>query len=477
MRLALRVMALLFAGACASVPARLCAQTTTRPPTTDVLRDLNSAIEQLTRKVSPSVVQVLVTGYRSVDEPNRGDAGLVIGRQRSVGSGAIIDSGGYIVTNAHVVSGAQTVSVVLHGPVADTGPLQALAFDSGKTLPARIVGVAPDIDLALLKIDATGLPALVFADYDQVQQGELVFAFGSPIGLRNSVTMGVVSAVARQLDPDSPSVYVQTDAPINPGNSGGPLVNVDGQIVGLNTFIMSQSGGSQGLGFAIPSEAVSAAYPQLRTYGHLHRGVIGISVQAITPTLANGLRLPRTAGVMVSDIVPDSPADIAGVQIQDVIAAVNGRPVDSVPSLTLALSTRKAGDTVILALVRDSQTVSISVPVIERPNEIDRFSDLGNTDANSIPKLGIVGVDVSDDIKALVPDLRIASGVLVTARRLDSDADVPLMAGDVIHAVNSFTVRSMDGLRLFIDGIKSGSDIVLRIERDRRLMFVVMTIN
>src|SRR6185295_7872689 len=133
--------------------------------------------------------------------------------------------------------------------------------------------------------------------YDAIRQGELVFAFGSPEGLRNSVTMGVVSSVARQPDPDSATIYIQTDAPINPGNSGGPLVNVDGELVGLNTFILSQSGGSQGLGFAIPSSVVASAYPQLRRYGHRHRGLLGFSMQAITPALAAGLGLPRTSGV------------------------------------------------------------------------------------------------------------------------------------------------------------------------------------
>ena len=149
-----------------------------------------------------------------------------------------------------------------------------------------------------------------------IRQGELVFAFGSPEGLRNSVTMGVVSSVARQPDPDSPTIYIQTDAPINPGNSGGPLVNVDGELVGLNTFILTESGGSQGLGFAIPSAVVASAYPQLRKYGHLHRGLIGFSMQAITPALAAGLGLSRTSGVMVSDVMPGSAAEAAGIAVQ-----------------------------------------------------------------------------------------------------------------------------------------------------------------
>ena len=256
-----------------------------------LLRDLNASVEDLTARVALSVVQVVVTGYAAVDERTRGESGLVIGRQRSIGSGAIVDPDGYIITNAHVVAGARQVQVVVHRDTTADGPVRSLALLAGQTVDARVVGIATDIDLALLKVDLTGLPALPFANYDAIRQGELVFAFGSPQGLRNSVSMGVVSSVARQVDPDSPTIYIQTDAPINPGNSGGPLVNIDGELVGLNTFILTESGGSQGLGFAIPSAIVAAAYPQLRKYGHLHHGQIGFSMQTITPALAAGLGL------------------------------------------------------------------------------------------------------------------------------------------------------------------------------------------
>jgi serine protease Do len=300
-----------------------------------------------------------------------------------------------------------------------------------------------------------------------------VFAFGSPEGLQNSVTMGVVSSIARQPDPDSPRIYIQTDAPINPGNSGGPLVNVDGELVGLNTFILTESGGSQGLGFAIPSIVVAVAYPQLRRYGHLHRGVIGINVQAITPALASGLGLSRTSGVMVSDVMPGGPADIASIQVQDIVATVNGKPMNSVPMLELEFSTRTAGDTVMLGLVRGSQTFSLSVSVIEQPHSIDQLSDLADPATHTVRKLGIVGVDITDTTAGLLPGLRISSGVLVAAREQESPGtEVPLVVGDVIHAVNSFTVRSLDGLRVLVDGIKSGSDVVLQIERGGQLMFI-----
>ena len=255
----------------------------------DALQQLNGSVTSLAGRVSQSVVQVLVTSYGPVEAHTRADTDLVIGRQRSMGSGVVIDTGGYIMTNAHVVSNARRVEVVLPGRVSSEGGVRWLVKARGRTVDATIVGVAREIDLALLKID-DALPALPIADYDALRQGELVFAFGSPEGLRNSMTMGIVSAVARQPDPDNPLVFVQTDASINHGNSGGPLVNARGELVGINTFTLADSGGSQGLGFAIPGALVQMAYPKLRRYGHLHRGEIGILLQTITPTLASGPR-------------------------------------------------------------------------------------------------------------------------------------------------------------------------------------------
>jgi serine protease Do len=328
-----------------------------------------------------------------------------------------------------------------------------------------------------LKVEVPGLKALPFANYDRVRQGQLVFAFGNPEGLRNSVSMGVISSAARQLDQDSPNVYVQTDAPINPGNSGGPLVNVDGEIVGMNTFIFTESGGSQGLGFAIPSAVIAAAYPQLRQFGHVHRAVVGLSAQAITPALAENLALPISTGVVIADVEPDSPAAAAGVAIGDILTSVNARPVDSIPRLTLALDTLHAGDTVTLGLVRGEQTLSKAIAVIEAPHPIDQLIDLGDPDKNAVPKLGVVGVNVEAVPAPLIEGLRIPTGVLVTARRQEAGVDSPLIMGDVIHAVNTVSVRSLDGLQVLMNGIKSNDDVVLQVERDHHLMFVTLTID
>jgi len=222
------------------------------PP--DALHQLNDSIEDLVQRVSPSVVQILVTGYGTNQDIDRGQTSAVIGRRRAIGSGVIVDPEGYIVTNAHVVNGAQNIEVIVPPRLASAATLDADQSTQGKSYQALIVGVAPEIDLGVIKIEAHDLPALsVRGPIAPARQGELVFAFGSPEGLRNTVTMGVVSAVARQPDPDSPLVYVQTDTPINPGNSGGPLVDADGELIGINTFIFSTSGGNQGLGFAIPA--------------------------------------------------------------------------------------------------------------------------------------------------------------------------------------------------------------------------------
>jgi serine protease Do len=252
---------------------------------------------------------------------------------------------------------------------------------------------------------------------------------------------------------------------------------VEGELVGLNTFILSQSGGSQGLGFAIPSAVVASAYPQLRAFGHLHRGLIGLSMQVITPALASALDLSRTSGVMVSDVVPDSAAETAGVGIKDVITAVGNKPVESVPMLALELSRHAAGDTVTLGLLRGTDPLTVSISVRERPHPADELAGLADPETSSVPVLGIIGVDVVGATAELLPGLRISSGVFVAARtQMSSGNDVPLLAGDVIHAVNRLPVRSVDGLRALLDDVKANSELVLQIERGGQLLFVTCQI-
>lgn len=454
-----------------SLAPRTSAQTATSKGDPDPLHQLNNSVRALVKRVTPSVVQVLVTGYGPV-EGSRGNTNLVLGKQQIIGSGVIIDPGGYIVTNAHVLRGAQRVQVNIPTAATDETPDGSLGGGRGRTVEGHIVGSDTDIDLALLKIDAKGLSALPLGDYNKLRQGEVVFAFGSPEGLQDSVTMGVVSAAARQRDADSPMVYIQTDAPINPGNSGGPLVNVDGELVGINTFILTEGGGNEGLGFAIPSATVAFAYPQLRRYGHVHRGETGIAVQAITPNLAAGLKLPSDWGVIVSDVAPGSPADAAGLKVQDIITSIDGRPADNLPSLGTRLFMRRGGERIKLGVLRGTEKLSFDVLVVELPHDFDRLADLADPDKSLVSKLGIVGVEVDPKLAATLPGLRVSSGVIVAAKAADPSVDTSLITGDVIHAINGVQVESMAALRSALDHLAPNPSVVLQIERDGRLMFV-----
>jgi serine protease Do len=415
------------------------------------LQQFNASLETLADKVSPSVVQILVAGYGVAErgEDNSGSAtGLVVGRQRAIGSGVVIDPAGYIVTNYHVISGAQRIRVGLLPPAPGLEVLHPSEMHHTRILDATLVGGDRDVDIALLKVNATGLPALNFAEYRKLRQGQMVFAFGSPEGLTNSMSFGVVSAVARQPDPDGASVYIQTDAPINPGNSGGPLVDVDGNVVGINTFIVTSSGGNQGLGFAIPSSTARFAYQQLRKYGHVHRAVIGVNVQTITPALAEGLKLPQDWGLVISDVLPEGPAAAAGVKINDIVVGVDGREVGSLPVFERALQPHVGGDKVRLQVLRAGQKVEFEVPVVVATHSVDELAQLADPAKNLVPSLGILGIDVSPQVANMVGDLRISSGVIVAAKAAEtSGVETPVQVGDVIHAVNRQSVTSLDDLR------------------------------
>jgi serine protease Do len=440
----------------------------------DALHKLNESIDSLIKKVSPSVVQILVTGYGPLEEGDRGSTSVIIGRQRAIGSGFVIDPSGYIVTNAHVVTGAQRVRVVLPLMSSESGVSAALSTRSN-IVNARIVGVARDIDIAVLKIDGVKLPALPMASFSRLRQGEVVFAFGSPEGLRNTVTMGVISAVARQTDLDSPMVYVQTDAPINPGNSGGPLVNVDGEVVGVDTFILSQSGGNEGLGFAIPSSVVKVAYHQLCTFGHLHKTEIGIGIQTITPSLATALKLPRAYGVIISDVKPGSNAIAAGLQIGDILLSVDGRLAENLPFVGLQFLSRDTGEKVHLEILRGRQQLGFDVKVMAPPHDMDQIAALADPEKSLVPALGILGVEIDDRVAAMAPELRDPFGILVAARAAGATVEVPLATGDVIRTLNGEPMTTLDRLRNALKNLPPGASVALQIQRDDRLMYVAFT--
>jgi serine protease Do len=443
---------------------------------TDELRKMNESVDALIRRASPSVVQILVTGYGQLEESEHSNTGVVIGRQRAIGSGFVVDPSGYIITNAHVVNGAQRVQVVLSSGNSD-GSVDSILATRTSVVPARIIGVTREIDLALLKIDVPNLPALKLANYRNLRQGESVFALGSPEGLRNTVTHGVISAVARQTDPDSTMVYIQTDAPINPGNSGGPLVDVNGDVVGVNTFILSQSGGNEGLGFAIPCGVVNIAFQQLRKFGHLHRPEIGISVQTITPTLAEGLKLPRKFGVVVSDVLPDGPSQAAGVRIGDVLLAIDGKVAGSVPYVAFHLMSRESGDKVHLDVLRGEMRLGFDVALMEPPKDMDKITALADPEKSIVPALGILAVEIDKRIAEMASDLRDPFGIIVAARAAGTAAEVPLTTGDVIRTLNGEPMTTLDRLRSALKALPPGGAAVLQIQRDQKLMYVAFTLD
>ena len=440
----------------------------------EVTRQMSGAFETLVKRVSPAVIEVLVTGYRSPADDDE-SASRAIRRERGLGSGIIVEPDGYIITNYHVVKGADRLRVVLTPRDDQDSQPRALLKSRGRKLPARIVGVSKEIDLAVLKVEATGLPTLPIGRYARIHKGELVFTFGSPEGLENSVALGVVSSVLRQPDPDNPMVYIQTDAAINPGNSGGPLVDVQGNVVGINTFIYSQSGGNEGIGFAIPSDIVRYAYGQIRQYGRVRRRSIGADLQSLTPELAQALGLPNEVGVIVSDVLPGSPANRAGLKIQDVIVDLDGSPVDNVPLFALGLYVMSTANSAKLHVARGNEQVDITVPIIEPKSDPRWLSDLGNPGKDLIPKLGIVGVTISPEARDLLGELRISSGVLVASIVDDSPAvDSDFMEGDVIHSLNRTRITNVDGLRAALDNLKPGEPAAVQVERHGKLTYITV---
>jgi len=453
------------------------AQATAKPVMSqDPLARMNESIDALTKRVWPSVVQILVTSYGAREEaPGRADTSVVVGRQRSTGSGFVVDPDGYILTNAHVVSGAQRVQIVLPPDNADGTLATAL---SGRTqmVPARIVGVTTELDLALLKVEGVKLAALPLATYSQVRQGETVFAFGSPIGLRNTITHGLVSAVARQVDPDSPLIYVQTDAPINPGNSGGPLVNIRGEVVGVNTFIVSQSGGNDGLGFAIPSATARTVIRQLKQYGMVRRQEIGMSIQTISQTMAQGLGLPRDYGVIVSDVWPNGPAEAAGLKVGDILVSVDGQPADNLPSVNYQFRLRDSTEKVKLVVLRDGVQQGMSITAVEERSEFDSVSATVDPEKSLVSELGILGVEIDQRIAAAATGLRDPYGIIVVARAAGAASEIPLQPRDVIRTLNNKKVSTLQELRQAVQGLKSGASVTLQIQREGKLMYVPFTL-
>jgi serine protease Do len=439
----------------------------------DVLMSLSSDMQTLAHSIEPAVVKIYATGLAPVENADSNRTAY-LAQQRSVGSGVIMDAQGYILTNAHVVQHARSLSVL----VSDMSAASAVgsgdrAEPPATAVPAHIVGIDTVTDLAVIKVEKPGMRALTFGDSDRVHPGELVLAFGSPLGLQDSVSLGVISATNQQLDPDSPMVYLQTDAAINPGNSGGPLIDMHGEVVGINSMIETQSGGNEGVGFSIPSNTARIVYQQLVKYGRPRRGTIGVYPTNLTPVLAQGLGLSRNAGVLIEDVVPDSPADKAGIKIDDIVLSADGRPMRDTKELALIMFRKRPGETVHLSILSGTLTRQVDVPVTQPPRDTAALLDPADTDQYLIPRLGALVLPMTPELASQFGAQRESGGLLVVARTFGAAADeVNLKTGDIIYFANTTKLNSVPDLRNFVKDLKSGDAVVLQIERNALLNFL-----
>ncbi len=438
------------------------------------LRQLSSQFEGLVERIDPAVVQIVVRAFTSTDN----ESTSLIRSARGNGSGVIVSADGYILTNAHVVNDARRIQVLIPRTMQPTGRKQPVLRANGRLVEAKLIGQDRETDIAVLKVEESqSLPYLSFGDSESLQEGEIVFAFGSPLGLDNSVTMGIVSAPARQIRPEDPMIYIQTDAAINPGNSGGPLVDADGRVVGINTFILSNSGGSQGIGFAAPSNIVKAVFEQIRDQGRVKRGQVGVLVHTLNPQLIEALKLERDTGVLVEDVSPGGAAEAAGLKIGDLLLSLNGKPLENARQFGLNIY-QNAGKTIELEVLRGKTTQTIRVAVLERPRDPDRLLAHLKGEASRIRKLGILAVDLDENVLPMFSNLREFTGVAVAGVTADLALEPNgLRPGDIIHEINREDVLNLEGLRRMLESRKHGEAVVVQIESSGLMKFILIEID
>ena len=439
-----------------------------------ILEQYDQALDQVAERAMESVVEIEVTGYGVPEhDQDQGGQGQALERQRSIGSGVIVDPDGYIMTNNHVVAGALRIRVIIAPATVELVSGNTRLGNPQRVYEAKLIGTTKYADLALIKIEEKGLPFIPLPTLFHFRLGQTVVAIGAPEGLDHTVTKGIISAVGRQPDVDRPMVYVQTDAPINPGNSGGPLVDRNGNLVGINTFIVTSGGGSEGLGFAIPEPIVRFVYQELKAHGSVSNVTIGAHAQTITPALAAGLKLPQNWGVILSDIDQVGPASSAGLKAKDVVTAIDGLRVDSLPKYTALLYVHSRGTPIRMDVIRDGKPVTVSITAVNAPPVVDNLSDLIDARRDLIASLGVFVIDLKHSELGAMLNLRSENGVLVAGLLGGEPATAAdLTAGDVIRAVNGVTLQDTQQLRQMLAGLKPGDAVVLEVERQGVMQYV-----
>ena len=447
-----------------------------KPPVREVSAHFSFA--PIVKKVSPGVVKVVVTSKAQTtsfsgepgaddfwrhffgNQPNGRFPGhpSLTPHQEGVGSGVIVTKDGYILTNNHVVDGADTVKVSLQ---------------DGRDFTAKVVGRDPKSDVAVIKIDASDLPALAIGDSEQLEVGDLVLAVGNPFGIGQTVTTGIVSAKDRGSMGLDYEDFIQTDAAINPGNSGGALVDEDGRLIGINTAILSRSGGNQGIGFAIPINLARDVMDSLIKDGHVTRGYLGVSIQDLTPALSKEFDLKTTHGALVGDVTPQSPAEKAGVKSGDVIVEFKDKPVADSRHLKLEVARTTPGQTVPVKVLRDGSMKTLEITVKALPGSDDLAkTDTHNNDTGTLNGVGVADLDDRAREQYKVPDT--VKGAVVTEVDPDSaSAQAGLQSGDVIQEINRHPVKNSQEAVQLTEHPKDKITL-LRLWRDGGSHFIVV---
>jgi serine protease Do len=375
---------------------------------------------------------------------------------KGLGSGFIVESSGYIITNNHVVSGAEKVVVKLL---------------SGNEYKAKVLGTDPPTDLALVKIDADNLPTLEFGDSDMLKVGQWVIAIGNPFGLTSTVTVGVVSAKGRSgIGIEDYEDFIQTDAAINLGNSGGPLLSADGKVIGINTAIVSSSGGSVGIGFAIPSNMAKIIYEQLRNKGHVTRGFLGIVIQQITPDLAKYFHLTSNKGILVSEVSKDSPAEKAGIKQGDVITAINGHPTEKIAEFRNYVAMQAPGTKAELTIIRNGKEEKLALTIGEAPSSAKQKV----VGAEEGSKIGLTVQNLTDELAASL-GYKGLHGVVITQVDPGSPADeAGLKSGMLIMQVNQKPVENVDEFQAEVKTAAEKGSILLLVRSKNYTEYLVI---
>jgi len=432
----------------------------TAPGPVHELGRVSSEMEKLSAQVAPKVVQIATQGLKVAGTGEGEPAGVLVA-EHGCGSGFFVSSDGYVFTNAHVVANATRIKVMVQPANGIAQPGALIEY------PASVVGVDADNDLALLKIEVADAPFFDLSAGAAPRQGQLVLAYGSPMGLSQSATMGLVSAADRQLNPDDPRTYIQTDASMNPGNSGGPLVDLEGKLLGINTMILSQSGGSEGLGFAAPLSVIQHAYAGLREKGTVARPQLGIQPRSLTAGLITGLQLKAHQGVLVEDVAPYGPGAAAGLLPGDVLVSLNAEPIRNLRDLYRAESALPAGTPVELAVMRRENLRLLRITP-ETPRESAPVLSAGSVSEkeNLVFRLGVYAAALTPALASSLGSLRNARGVLVLALAGSGVAGPnAIEPGDVVHEVNGSLVDGVESLRRALEGVAEGAPLVLQIER------------